>query len=245
MKGIKTMKLNSKKKNTAGGGLYIALAICILSVICIGVYSAIISIFNSSLSPIAVKEGEEKSKTPSIIIETPNKDGDQKAPAPSVTVPSQNENKEALPEKNANANPTPPGYTMPVAGDVMKEFSQDILVYSTTMNDYRVHNGVDLAAAVGTPVKAFTDGVVLEIYEDPLMGHTVVIDHGENLKSFYQNLSEAVPDGIVVGATVREGDVIGGVGDSNLIECAEEPHLHFEVQAEGKAIDPMQYFENR
>lgn len=241
------MKSNFKKKNTAGGGLYIALAICILSVICIGVYSAIISIFDSSLSPIANKGGENEEKSPSIIIEN-KKEETQKTPSPSATLPKENTKKEdsaALPEQNANANPTPPGYTMPVAGDVMKEFSNDILVYSTTMNDYRVHTGVDLAAAVGTPVKAFTDGVVLEIYEDALMGHTVVIDHGENLKSLYQNLSEAVPDGITVGATVREGDVIGGVGESNLIECAEEPHLHFEVLADGKATDPMQYFENR
>ncbi len=237
----------TKKKNTVGGGLYIALAICILSVICIGVYSAIISIFDTSLAPIAESD-ENSGKSPSVIIETPQKTEPKKESASNDAAeqtPVQNEAPEEIPEQNVNAQPSPPTYTLPVAGDVTKEFSKDVLVYSATMNDYRVHNGVDLAAAVGTPVKAFTDGVILEIGEDPLMGYTIVIDHGNELTSKYQNLAEAVPDGITVGAAVREGDVIGGVGESNLIECAEEPHLHFEVMLAGSPIDPMEYFETR
>ena len=131
---------------------------------------------------------------------------------------------------------------MPVAGDVSAAFSGEVLVYSETMNDYRVHSGVDLAATVGTPVKAFTDGVVCEVYSDPLMGQTVVLDHGENTKSIYQNLSTQLPDGIEVGVLVEEGQVIGGVGETVLIECAEAPHLHFAVTVDGKNVDPMEYF---
>ncbi len=233
-----------KKKNTAGGGLYIALAICVLSVICIGVYSAVISIFDTS--SVKTPEKQEVSKKPSTVIETPITTKPKVSTPPVTSTPKATEKstdgKESE-DKSVTVTPTPPTYTMPVAGNVTKAFSHDVLVYSETMNDYRVHNGTDLASAVGTPVKAFTDGVVESIYEDPLLGHTVVIDHGNDTKSFYRNLSETLPDGIEAGAQVKEGQVIGGVGESNLIECAEEPHLHFEVTVNGQPVDPMSYFE--
>ena len=240
-----------KKKNSASGGLYIALAICILSVICIGVYSAIINIFETPVleSPIAEgvknqKDTSKEKKEPSVTIEIPR--------ATSTPIPPVTETPETTvgaapkepvePEHNVNAQPAPPSYTMPVAGDISAAFSGEVLVYSETMNDYRVHSGVDLAATVGTPVKAFTDGVVCEVYSDPLMGQTVVLDHGENTKSIYQNLSTQLPDGIEVGVLVEEGQVIGGVGETVLIECAEAPHLHFAVTVDGKNVDPMEYF---
>ncbi|MBE6713232.1 MAG: M23 family metallopeptidase [Ruminococcaceae bacterium] len=241
-----------KKKNTASGGLYIALAICILSVICIGVYSAVINIVNpvTSKNPTQQETKKEIKKTPSVIIEG----GDEKTPSvttptvsrPEATLPSVDAptvNKEPEEDVSVQSQPTPPTYTMPVAGNVTKPFSNDILVYSTTMNDYRVHNGVDIVTAVGTPVKAFTDGTVEAIYEDPLMGHTIVVDHGNNTKSYYSNLTSAFPEGIVAGKKVKEGEVIGGVGESILIECAEEPHLHFEVMVGSEYVDPMSYFQ--
>jgi len=233
------MTKKQKNRNTASGGLYIALAICILSVICIGVYSAIINIFDASETVLPPEGGEEKN--PSVIVDIPkvtstvNKEN---KPETDVSAPETDE-----PEQNVNATPDPPTYTLPVAGDIMKEFSNDVLVYSETMNDYRVHNGVDLSAAIGTQVKAFTDGVVEEIYEDPLMGYTVILSHGDETKSIYQNLSSELVSDIKVGVTVEEGQVIAGVGESNLIECAEEPHLHFEVTVNGKYVDPMSFFQ--
>lgn len=230
------MTNNKKNQNTASGGLYIALAICILSVICIGVYSAIINIFEPTVAP-SVDEGE---KRPAVTVTTP------KPSAPPVTTPKHevdSSTPETEPDENVNSTPTPPTYTLPVAGDVMKEFSNDVLVYSETMNDYRVHNGVDLAAAIGTQVKAFSDGVVEKIFEDPLMGFTIVISHGDGVKSIYQNLSSEFASGIREGVEVSEGQVIAGVGESNLIECAQGPHLHFEVTVEEKHVDPMKYFQ--
>ncbi len=237
------MAKQMKKRNTAGGGLYIALAICVLSVICIGVYSAVINIFDtSSLNEPAKNDG----KAPSVIT-TPSTSTKKPTTTtkPQVTEKPQvnagADNKEES-DQNVNASPIAPTYTMPVAGDVSKGFSNDILVYSETMNDYRVHNGTDLAAAVGTPVKAFTAGVVESIHEDPLMGYTVVIDHGNGVKSSYAGLSDSFPEGLEAGSQVKEGQVIGGVGESCLIECAQEPHLHFEVCVNEAFVDPMSYF---
>jgi len=59
------MEIQNKKKNTAGGGLYIALAICILSIICIGVYSAILNVFdNATVTPPILEESGNKTPIP-------------------------------------------------------------------------------------------------------------------------------------------------------------------------------------
>ena len=233
------MSIQIKKGNRNSGGLYIALAICILSVICIGVYSAIVNIFTPPQSEELSLDTEEEG---GIVVETPKvtqkPSGSGNKPTPEAGVGADTDEG----EHNVNASPTPPGYTLPVAGEVSVAFSGDVLVYSETMNDYRVHTGVDIASALGTPVKAFTDGVVAEIYEDPLMGQTVVIDHGNNTKSVYQNLSPQLPSDIKVGVLVKEGHVIGGVGETVLVECAQVPHLHFEVSVNGENVDPMSYF---
>ena len=53
----------------------------------------------------------------------------------------------------------------------------DCLSYNETTRDWRVHNGVDIAAEEGTPVMAAADGQVYTVYEDETMGTTVVIRH--------------------------------------------------------------------
>jgi murein DD-endopeptidase MepM/ murein hydrolase activator NlpD len=112
------------------------------------------------------------------------------------------------------------------------------------MNDYRRHEGVDISAELGNEVCAFASGTVLQIYTDPYMGKTVVIEHDGGLSSRYANLSDAVVPELQVGSTVNVGDVIGLVGDTAMVECGEEPHLHFEVFYNGESIDPIAYFED-
>mgnify|MGYP003330477446 CR=1 FL=1 len=51
------------------------------------------------------------------------------------------------------------------------------------------------------------------------------------------------PEGIAAGVPVNAGDVIGAVGDTALIECEEESHLHLELQVNGEAVDPSEYIE--
>lgn len=136
---------------------------------------------------------------------------------------------------------TPRVYVMPTDGEVVKGYSVDLPIYSATMNDYRCHTGVDIYAEPGMPVFSFTDGVVKEIYNDPMMGVTVSVDHGDGLVSYYQNLSEQLADGIKVGASLEAGNAIGCVGETTLVELSDASHLHFEVRRDGKAEDPSEY----
>ena len=126
---------------------------------------------------------------------------------------------------------------MPVDGEIIKNFSGDELVFSRTMNDWRVHRGIDIAAPLGTQVRAAAAGVVEQVYVDDMLGIVVVIGHGNGLQTLYASLQSA--EFISVGTRVNAGDIIGGVGGTAIIESLDGPHLHFEVHRNGVQIDPM------
>ncbi|MCL2839047.1 MAG: M23 family metallopeptidase [Oscillospiraceae bacterium] len=125
---------------------------------------------------------------------------------------------------------------MPVNGNVIKQFSGDNLVFSNTMNDWRVHRGIDIDAPLGTQVRAAAAGVVERVFEDDMLGVVVVIDHGDGLQTLYASLQSV--DFISAGTRVDAGDIIGGVGGTAISESADGPHLHFEVLRNGGQIDP-------
>lgn len=128
------------------------------------------------------------------------------------------------------------------AGNVIKQWSADIPVFSSTMEDYRLHTGIDVGAEVGTPVYAAADGTVESVSFHPMMGQTVVITHADGYKTVYQNMQTAMPQGITEGAAVCAGDEIGYVGDTALIEISEEPHLHFEIYKDDVCENPLSHF---
>ena len=132
-------------------------------------------------------------------------------------------------------------FIAPVVGKVVKEHSLTVPVYSETLEEWRVHAGIDVSCDDGADVYCVYDGVVEKVYSDALYGFTVVVDHGNDVKSFYSNLdanSDATP---AVGDSVKLGDKIGNVGDSSLVELAEEPHLHFRVELNSVAVNPLYY----
>lgn len=129
-----------------------------------------------------------------------------------------------------------PEFSMPCIGEIAKEYSMDELVYSKTMEDWRTHSGIDIAAGVGTQVKAAADGVVSDVYTDESLGNVVEIEHSGEFKTIYANLQSA--DYIEKGKEVKSGDIIGGVGSSSGEEGGDEPHLHFEVLKNGEPIKP-------
>ena len=128
------------------------------------------------------------------------------------------------------------------AGNVIKEWAADIPVFSITMEDYRLHLGIDVAASAGSPVYAVADGTVESVEFHPMMGQTVVIVHKDGYKSVYQNMQTAVPSEITAGAEVKAGAQIGTVGDTALIEISDEPHLHFELYKDGNCENPLAHF---
>lgn len=132
-------------------------------------------------------------------------------------------------------------YAKPADGYIDREFTLDELVYSPTMGDYRTHNGIDIAADIGSAVRAISGGTVEDVYYDSFYGHTVVINHGDGVLAYYMNLSESIPQGVFKGAKISVGQTIGGVGESAIIESADAAHLHLTITRDGKYIDPGEF----
>lgn len=128
---------------------------------------------------------------------------------------------------------------MPVNGDIINPFSNGELVKDSTLGVWRTHDGVDIKADVGTPVKAMNKGTVTEIKEDPLWGNCITIDHGSGVTGFYYSLSKAM--NVSEGDRVNAGQVIGAVGDTAECEAAELSHLHFGLKQNGSWIDPIEF----
>ncbi len=131
---------------------------------------------------------------------------------------------------------------LPVEGEIILAFAKDTLVYSRTLEQWSTHDGVDIKSDRGTPVKAAADGIVEKIYNDDKMGITIIIDHGNGLKTKYCNLS--TNDMVEEKKLVKKGDAISGVGNTATFEIGDQSHLHFEVIKNGENIDPMTLLPN-
>ncbi len=135
-----------------------------------------------------------------------------------------------------------PELALPVEGKLNKNHSVDVQVFSQTMQDYRVHLGIDIATAANAPVCAVANGTVSQIWEDPMMGWCVAVTHSGDCVTVYKNLSKELAEGLNTGVEVMKGQLLGYVGDTAMLEIAEEPHLHMEMTVAGLQVDPLDYF---
>ena len=127
----------------------------------------------------------------------------------------------------------------PVSGETAVPYSMEMLTYNQTTRDWRVHDGMDIAAEAETPVCAAAAGTVYTVCQDDMMGMTVVISHPEGYITEYASLAENVE--VAPGDKVTAGQCIGYVGDSALLESAIGDHVHFRVTCNGKLVDPMEF----
>ncbi len=127
----------------------------------------------------------------------------------------------------------------PVAGQTVAVYAMDSLSYNQTTRDWRVHNGVDITAEAGTPVRAAAAGTVYTTYADETMGTTVVIRHGDGYTTKYASLSEELS--VQAGDTVELGQEIGCVGQTALLESAIGDHVHFSVTCNDVLMDPAEF----
>lgn len=127
-------------------------------------------------------------------------------------------------------------FGLPVGMEILKDYSDGEMLYSQTMNDWRVHNGIDFTGEQGCEVRAIQRGKVKAVYDDELWGTVVEIDHGNEMIVKYCGLSK--PSVLPVGAEVKAEQVIGKLGEIP-VESADEPHLHMEITVNGKIVDPL------
>lgn len=240
----------------AGKGFYIVLFLCV-AVIGVSAWSMLAGTetdvdtgdMNPTLSEPIDDEGDD---IPTGLIQYPVvNDAPDPTPsaAASATAPDDTAQQQAQEQPSAAGEPeaqpqqaaqaTPDYFIWPVSGEIENAYSMAALTYNTTMRDWRTHDGLDIAAEMGTQVKAAASGTVSKVYEDDMMGTTVVISHGNGLESLYANLASAPP--VSEGQSVSVGQIIGSVGDTALYEAGEVAHLHFAMSQNGESIDPTDY----
>lgn len=123
----------------------------------------------------------------------------------------------------------------PVEGPVTSNFGMRI---HPVFNDLRMHQGIDIEAKEGTPVKAAMDGTVEKIDFDNELGNYILLKHNDRLKTLYGHLSEIT---VKVNDEVKQKDIIGKTGTTGMATSA---HLHFEVWENEKAVDPLTVINN-
>ena len=132
-------------------------------------------------------------------------------------------------------------FSMPVEGEIVKDFAQDNLIYSNTLEEWTTHTGIDIKADKTTVVKSAEAGMVKTIKNDPRYGLTIVIEHENGFQTVYSNLLTS--EFVVEGENVEKGQSLGTVGNTAAFEIADEPHLHFEILKDSVQVDPKLYLE--
>lgn len=250
----------SKKKSTLNGkGFYIALGVCLIAIGAAAwtTYSSVMDFLTpttESSTPGSVSSAENRvvdnpisgiPKETSSAAEKPSPEessGQEEEKAASQVDSKPEQSSLPAPERNTSSEASSvqlpvTGVTMfPAGNTVLSPFSGTDPVYSPTMEDWRTHNGTDFAVSKGTAVKAITSGLVKDIYDDPLWGSTVVIEHEGNFTAFYSGLGNTTL--VKTGDIVKIGQDIGSVHDVPA-EMLEDSHLHLGIQKDGQWIDPM------
>ncbi len=127
---------------------------------------------------------------------------------------------------------------LPLAGEIIREFTLNDLVYYEAIGEWRVHNGVDIKPKDTLMIESAFAGTVEAVNNSEITGTEVIIDHGNNVKTLYNNL---VSSTVAVGDSVKQGQTIGNVGKTVSVESADGAHLHFELIVDGKNVNPMDY----
>ena len=212
----------------SGRGYYIALILCAVAV---GITSYVYSRYTAEEEILLQEEN---------VIPVGTMAQREDIPVIATQVPEQkNESRETEQTEPATVPNVKRKICAPVSGQEIFGYSMEALSYNQTTRDWRVHNGVDLAAEEGAPVCASCDGTVYTTYQDDSMGYTVVIRHDGGYTTRYSSLTEDLA--VSAGDTVQAGQTIGYAGTTALVETAMGSHVHFSVTCQDQPMDPMEF----
>ena len=219
---------DNKHSRRGGKGYYIALILCAAA---IGI-TGYVYYRNANLAQ-EVSLQETAGEIPALIPEAEDVPVIATQPPAQTTAPAATETTPTPTEKKVLKTMSP------VAGESIFGYSMEALSYNQTTRDWRVHNGVDLAAEAGAEVCAAADGEVYTVYEDDAMGTTVVIRHADGYTTKYASLAENLT--VKPGDTVTMGEVIGYASDSAIVESTLGAHVHFGVTCHDEPVDPAEF----
>lgn len=196
----------------------------------------------SSTSDLSMKNAINENKVVNSAVNTITKKNKKNEPVSSVVTNTANQVGATL--ENTVQNTTvveekPLEFSAPVAGEIIKDFATDSLIYSKTLEEWTTHSGIDIKAEKTSIVIAAETGTIESIKNDPRYGLTITISHRDGFKTIYSNLLST--EFVTEGEVVEKGQTIGTVGESASFEVAEETHLHFEIYKNGNVVNPTIY----
>ncbi len=177
-----------------------------------------------------------------IIGEGKTKDGEEDITEAMVELPAEDEILEA--DSEAVAAQIQPELTfseadslvMPFAGNILINYSADKSVYFPTLQQYKCNPALVLAATSGESVKAAAAGMVSRIYDDPMTGHTVVMNLGNGYELTYGQLQEVT---VSEGTYVAEGEIFAQIAEPTRYYAVEGSNLYLKLTKDGVPVNPM------
>ena len=221
-----------------GAGFYITMAVCLLV---IGIGGYFLLFYSGEPEPTAMEAELPHPVAATPVPEITDIPAENAAPSAEepetpqpVSVPA------PIPEFEPDDTPVvaqaPRTVVAPLDGQVVSAFSVDALVYNETLEDWRIHDGMDISAPEGSEVLAACAGTVLSVDHDTLMGTTVTLRHADGYHTTYASLQEDLQ--VEIGDQVSAGQVIGSVGCTAAAEAAQGSHLHFSFTKDGDVVNP-------
>lgn len=128
----------------------------------------------------------------------------------------------------------------PVRGNVLLDYSMDTTIYFPTLEQYQVNPGVVIQAEVSQPVAAPANGKVVAVSANEELGNFLVLDLGNDYVATCGQLKEIQ---VVENEYLEAGQVMGYVAEPTKYYSVEGSNVYFQLEHEGKKVDPLDYFE--
>ena len=126
----------------------------------------------------------------------------------------------------------------PVDGNILMDYNMDQTVYFPTLDQYKLSPAIAVQAVEGAPVLASVPGTVYSIEENAQTGTTVTMEIGSGYQAIYGQLTDLT---VQEGDTVKEGEVIGYIGQPTKYYSKEGSNLYFAMKKDGEPVDPIAY----
>lgn len=196
---------------------YLLIILCIASIATVIALAVTMNSNHEALTEAEVSNGEK----------------DTTAPEQDTTPSGQEEKPVPVPEVKTLT------FIAPCNGTVSRDYSDTMLVWSSTLKQYSTHLGIDFESEDGN-VFASADGAVKEIGNNALDGNYLVLTHGDGYVTKYMSL-ETLPT-LKIGDQVKQGELIGKMSTSQGTESLDGAHLHFEMYKNSAPVNPVEIF---
>lgn len=222
-----------KKKLLEKDGFYLSLFVCVCLIAVGGVWFT-----NSNVDKLASNnEKLENSNKDNEIHLIENNKNDK---VPTATDSKQNlENAKQKDDKDVSKAENKTSKLSYLGTEILRGYSEKEPTYSKTLDVWEIHKALDISSEKGSEVKSLTNGVVEDVFSSDKYGYSVKVkDEDKGIVVVYSNLDKDTK--VVKDQKIKEGQVMGKVGDSSRAESEDGTHVHLEVYKNDKLIDPSE-----